>query len=761
MAIFRNRPLAIACDVLILSVAGSFLLSAFLSLILACTLFFLLIVFGILFGLRRMRYAQLIVLLVAVFLALGVGRVLIERHYVNEKVASHIGGEVSVCFEVEEVYSRSSYGSTLRVELSELNGSPCHVKAILITDDFTPFYLCDRVSGKFLCSALDESVLYEDQTTTYVADGAYVALTSVENGEVRLLESGNGSFLSRLSDFRELLHHRLVSVVNGESGELLSALVLGTRSALEKSTVRDFRRIGISHLLALSGLHLTILLGIADRFLSCFGIGKRWRILCLTVFAFGYLLLTGFSYSMFRAVLMLTLLRLSFLIKEDYDAFTALCSVGAFMALLTPCAIFDLSFQMTMLATFGILSFGKLQARLTRWIPQAKGIKGVASYALRAVISSLLITFSATAAILPVQWLTFGEISLLAPASNLLMIPLATVALAVGLLTLLLLSIPALASVAALPVGAITTLMLKLASALSPTDCMLSLQYDFVPYVLVPFFIITAVLLLIDLKKLDFMVLSPMALTIVAFLICLSVSHHVGKAEMTLIYRNTGSNEGILLIQNDTALICDVSNGSYTQLYEDLRLLKENCATEVEILMLTHYHSRQVTSISRFCDSAMLRSLWLPTPTTQEEREVLIELLNVAERKHIPVTVYEHNSALTVFQSGKIVVSEPLFEKRSIEPALHLEFSFGEQKAVYQSAALSEYERHAEKEHLVTGNYLFLSSHGPLPHEAVAPQVASTPDEVVIASEKVLLKYETPLDTAHVLYPNVKIYVLE
>jgi hypothetical protein len=106
-------------------------------------------------------------------------------------------------------------------------------------------------------------------------------------------------------------------------------------------------------------------------------------------------------------------------------------------------------------------------------------------------------------------------------------------------------------------------------------------------------------------------------------------------------------------------------------------------------------------------------------------------------------------------------VSEPLFEKRSVEPALHLEFSFGEQKAVYQSAALSEYERHAEKERLFTGNYLILSSHGPVPHEAVAPQATNKPEEVVIASEKVLLKYETPIDTTHVLYPNVKIYVLE
>lgn len=761
MAIFKNRPLAIACILLIFAAALSFFLPILFSLICTAVLAFGLFLLGMLLGRRRMRYRQLIVFLIAIFITLGVGRVLIERYYAKRLVGTCIGEEITATFEVEEIYARSTYGSTLRVELSELNGTPCHLKAILKTEDFSPFYLCDNVSGSFLCSDLDQSVLYEDQAATYVADGAYIALLPIENGEVKLLKSGNNGFMTRLSDFRELLHYRLVSVLQGERGELLSALVLGTRDALGKSTVRDFRRIGISHLLALSGLHLTILLGIADRFLSLLHIGKRCRILVLTAFAFGYLLLTGFSYSMLRAVLMLTLLRFSYIIKEDYDAFTALCAGGALMVFLTPCAIFDLSFQMTMLATFGILSFGRLQTRLTRWIPRAKGWKGILSYASRAAISSLLITFSATAAILPVQWLIFGEISLLAPVSNLLMIPLATVALSLGLLTLMLLFLPVVASFTAIPAGIMTALMLKLAGALSPMDCMLSLQYGFVPYVLIPFFVVTAILLLVDLKKFDFIALSPMALLIVAFSICLSVSYRIGDDQLTVIYRNTEANEGILLIQNDTALICDASNGSYTQLYADYQLLKERCATEVEILMLTHYHDRQVRSVSRFCDSVTLRSLWLPTPSTDAERDVLVELLHVAERKSIAVTVYEHDTPLTVFGSGSITVSRPLYEKRSVEPALNLTFCFADQTLIYQSASLSEYERHIGTERMIKENYLILSSHGPVPHEAVLPQMGNTPEEIVIGSEKVLLKYEAVCDTRYVLSPKVKVYVLE
>lgn len=759
MAIFRNRPLALACIALIISVAFFFVLPFWVSLISAISLVAALAIIG--FLLKRAKWARVLILLIALFIAFGATGVLTERHYAKKTLASNINKEISATFEVEEVYSRSVYGSTLLVKLRELNGSPCHAKALLITDDLTPFYLRDRISGSFLCGDLEETVLYEGQALECVSDGAYVSLSTFEGGQIELIKSGNQSFMTRLSDLRENLHFHITALVKGEAGELLSALILGTRDSLDARTARDFRRVGVSHILALSGLHLTILLGIADKFLSWLRVGKRWRILILTVFSFGYLLLTGFSYSMLRAVLMLTVLRLSFFVKEDYDAFTALGAGGAMMVLITPYAVFDLSFQMTMLATFGILAFGKLQARLTRWIPYQKGALGLAYRLLRTVIASCLITVSATVAILPVQWLQFGEISLLSPLANLLMIPLATGVLVLGLLLLVLVFVPIVATVIATPAGWVATLMLKIVGALSPLDGMLSLGYDFVPYILIPFFIITAILLVIDLKKLDFLVLSPILLTVAAFAVCLSVSNNTGKTQLTCIYRNTGSNEGVLLIQNDTAMICDVSSGSYTQLYEDYHLLKRHCATEIEVLMLTHYHDKQITSISRLSDSIMLRSLWLPLPTTDEDKATLASLLALAAEKGIAVTVYAHNAPLTVFDTGNVSVTEPLLEKRSAEPAIAFSISFGEKTLTYQSAARSEYERHQAVESAVTGDYLILGSHGPVPHEEIASTLQSPLKEIVIGNEKALLQYEAAHDCRYILYPEVKTYLLD
>ncbi|MBQ8357137.1 MAG: ComEC/Rec2 family competence protein [Clostridia bacterium] len=761
MAIFRNRPLAAACVVLILSAAGAFLLPfsfvlVFLSI--AAVALIALIAWSIV---RRMTGRKLLLLLLALALFLGTGRVLFDRYRARRLLGDRIGTEVSVVFVVEEIYSRSAYGSSLRVRVTELEGEPCRIRALLTTENLSPLYLGDTVSGRVNCADIAASCYYEGQESSYVADGMVATLEVSEESEPTLIKSGSGSFAARLSDFRYRLHHRLTEAVKGEKGELIGALLLGIRDPLENSTVRDFRRVGLSHLLALSGLHLSVLVGILDLFLRAVRLGKRPRICALFLFCIGYLFLTGCSFSMLRAVLMLCILQAAFFCKGDYDAFTALCFGGAAMVMMAPGAVFDLSFQMTMLATFGILAFGPLQTRLTRWIPACKGIRGILYRALRAVISSLLITLSATVAILPIQWLIFGEMSILTPLANLLMIPLTAPLLTLGLLMLALCAVPWLTAILGIPAGAIAELMLAVTSRLSPWEGMVSLRYDFVPFILIPLFLVTAVLLCVDLKKRAPLVLTPVAVAAIAFAVCLAVSNHMGSGKVEAVYRNVGKNEGLLLLRNGNAVLCDISNGSRTQLQEDYMLLQQHCATDIDVLLLTHYHERQIASLSDFSGMVMIRSLWLPEPQNDSDKEILVDLLRVAMQAELPVTIYAYDTPLTVFGAGEITVLAPLYEDRSVEPALWMDVLIGETSLTYQSGAYSEYARHAGKEEPHVADYLILGSHGPVPHEAVLPILAESPREIVIAHERILLCYEPLFDTRYVYLPAERTYVLK
>lgn len=761
MAVFKKRPLAVACFSLILSVAASYPLSVKVGVLITALLAILLLLAVILCTKRGMGYRRLLLVLTIGGILLGTGRALSEKIYAESLTGKHVGQTEEMTLVIEDIEAQNAYGSRLLVKITEIGGDSCSVKALLVIDEASPFYMGDRIKGHFTCVPLEEHSLYRGQEMQYRADRILVALVPSSKAPVSFIKSGIHSLRTRLSDWRGLLHYRLTAAIGGEEGELVSAMLLGTKEALDNGTTLQFRRVGLSHLLALSGLHLAILAGELELFLRVCRVGKRSRLVLLLGCLLFYWFLTGCSFSMLRAVLMFAVLQLAFFTKGDYDALTALFLVGGSIVLVTPGAVVDLSFQMTMLATLGILSFSELHGLLLHAMPRRKGAKGLVTVAWRTLLSSLFMTLTATLTVLPVQWLTFGEISLLTPLANPIMIPLATLLLWLALPLLPICFLPTIATVIGTPIWGIAHVMLRVTGALAPMRGMISLRHDFVPFILLPLLIATAILLAVDLKRLRFLCLAPAGVAALAFAAALVVTAHTAKG-VDVIYRTTGANDGVLLVQNGRAVICDVSNGSATQFYDGYKVLQEHCATEVEVLMLTHYHDRQPTALARFADFAVIRQLWLPTPQREADIEAFASILEIAADEGIDVTVYGYDTPLTVFGEGSVTVSSPLYASRSTEAALMLHVSYGQGGVTYQSAAYSEYARHlSENGEEITTDYLILGGHGPNPHESILPHLTRPPREVVLSDEDALLHLEPSLDCAYVLLPQKIIYRLE
>lgn len=751
MGIFRFRPLAATCVLLILTVAVAFVLPDTVALICICVCAALLVGACLWAVIKGMTYPRLLLVLLLLGVCLGLGRVYFRHCRTEAVIGDKINTVVTAEIQVERITGRTSYSSALLVKVTALNDERASARAMLMIDGVSPYYVGDCLRGSFFCLPLEECIYYEGQDTEYMADGAVVALKLAEKPV--LVADGTHCIRTRLVDLRDALHHRLTAVVTGEEGELLSALLFGTKDRLEGATVRNFRRMGLSHLLALSGLHLGMISMLADRLLLLLRVGRRWRIPAVIFFCFAYLCLTGFTFSMLRAVLMLSVLYLSFYAKEDYDALTSLALVGALILLWQPYAILDLSFQMTVLATFGILAFGDIQGRLKRWLPDRRGIAGFGLRQVRRFLASLLLTVSATLALLPVQWLVFGEISLMTPLSNLVMVPLCVPVLIFGVAVTALSASPALAG----PCGRVAALlphcMLRIAERVAATDCMLSLRYDFVPFVLVPALALTFVILVVRIKRARLLVWAPSVLAVLAFVVCIPLQSDGIQA----VYRNTGRNEGVILAQCGDVILCDLSNGSQNQLYSDYRLAQSLRATDVDVLMLTHYHSRQTASLAAFASAVLVRELWLPPPADEEDVALLRELTQIAEREGVTVRRYGYGEALNVFEKGSVTLAEPLFEKRSVEPALVLHVE-SDKRLVYMSAAYSEYARNAGvSDALPPCDTLILGGHGPVPHAAILPVLEALPQQIVLANEEILILFE-PLDgTEYILYPTERI----
>lgn len=756
MALFYKRPLACACACLIAVVFVGYFLSCLFSFLLACAFF---IPFLILTGVclfRGFSYRKLFAILVLAALSLGFLRVAIDRYHVQESLSEYQEKSVTAELVLKDVIYQNAYGTEFLAQVTHMNSKEESETVILRFDSTVPFGIEDRISGVFTVHGLEYEAYSEGAAHRYFSDGAKCLFVCEDMQTLSLSQSGTNTLWARLSRVRAVAAFRIADTVGGEEGNLLAAMLLGAKDKLSEATVRDFRLSGVSHLLALSGLHLMILVGLIDRILYLLRASKRMRIIIVMPLCLFYLILTGCNYSLLRAMLMLLAVYLSFLLREHNDSITTLFLCAAIILGVTPYAIFSLSFQMTMLATLGILAFTKLHASLYKILPAKKGLRDLPFKVLRAALCSILITLTTTLCLLPVLWLTVGSYSLMTPLANLLLVPIAPVLL-FGALLALLLPFSITGSIIALVGEAALTACRFFASF----DLMISLTRTYVPYILIPLFVASVLLLLIDLKKRHWLTLAPLAAAILAFSVVIPVSHQLGKESLEIAYRREGSNEGLILVQNSGAVLCDISNSSLTQWRADWYAAQQMGATQLEVLMLTHYHSKSVSALSRFSQSAYIHALWLPQPQTQGEREILLQLLEIAQKRGLSVTVYDHELALTVFEHGTLILQAPLFHSRSTEPAFSLEVTFAEKTLCYHTGALSEYLREQETAHNCKAAHLILGAHGPVPHGAVEIPQSDVLFTVLVGSEKVLSFLEMQQNLQYFAFPTQFNYILE
>lgn len=242
-----------------------------------------------------------------------------------------------------------------------------------------------------------------------------------------LLVEGLGAIPGRLQRGALRLRQRLVAAVTStdRQGSILAqALVLGDGRRVPPDWKTGLRRAGLSHLLAVSGLHVGLILG---GFWWLFGGNSTpltaWGGVSVLVL---YGCLVGPRPSLLRAALMALLVILALVLERPPQALNALCAALIVILSFEPQAAFDLGFQLSFLATAGILL---LAPRLL----EVWGRRGVGGPAGR-VVAGLAITVAAQLATLPVTAVQIGLLAPFAPVLNLVFVPWTAVALGVSLL---------------------------------------------------------------------------------------------------------------------------------------------------------------------------------------------------------------------------------------------------------------------------------------------------------------------------------------
>ncbi len=264
-----------------------------------------------------------------------------------------------------------------------------------------------------------------------------------------------------LLDRAVLLRQRIIDTIRdyipAPSKGLLIAMSTGDKSELNEKQKNVFSRTGTSHVMAVSGLHVSILTGFLIGLLQLLRIKRRpVSILCILVLLC-IMPVMGFTPSVVRACIMGMILMLADCVLAEADPINSLAVAAVVILVVQPYAILDVSFILSFAATLGILLFAKPMREFLKRRDVSDRAAGLLSVTLSAYLATCVIIAY-----------YFNECSLISPLANLLAVPVFPLLL-VGAFVLVLLNMvfPAGASVFAVLLHRLTLLFYRMLEALA------------------------------------------------------------------------------------------------------------------------------------------------------------------------------------------------------------------------------------------------------------------------------------------------------
>jgi len=212
-----------------------------------------------------------------------------------------------------------------------------------------------------------------------------------------------------------------------ETQYIINALVLGQRQDMDSQTVSAYADAGAAHILAISGLHIALLYGILlflTKPLKRVKNGKLLQLLIPIVLLWFYALLTGFSASVVRSVTMLSFLSFGLFLNRSANSYQGILVSLLLLVAIKPNFIFDIGFQLSYTAVFAIIFLQTIFQKIR--LPK--------NPILRYFIGIVWVSFAAQIGVLPLCLYYFHQIPLLFIASNLVVLPLTTAILTLGIL---------------------------------------------------------------------------------------------------------------------------------------------------------------------------------------------------------------------------------------------------------------------------------------------------------------------------------------
>lgn len=243
---------------------------------------------------------------------------------------------------------------------------------------------------------------------------------TVELEKVKILKSSNGSFIHNIQKY---IRDTINGTLTDEEGNLLLAILLGDKDKLSEDIQESFKTSNLSHMLAVSGAHVSyIILGLTYVLQNSIIGKKNGKIVCI-IFLLAFMAITNFTPSVTRACIMAILTLFSSIIYRKSDVYTNISVVALITLIFNPYSLLDLGFQLSYGGTIGIIIFIK---RIQEKKSNSKVINYIKQMALVSIYANIII--------IPIMMYHFNTVSFTFIISNIMASPILGIIVITGFL---------------------------------------------------------------------------------------------------------------------------------------------------------------------------------------------------------------------------------------------------------------------------------------------------------------------------------------
>lgn len=410
----------------------------------------------------------------------------------------------------------------------------------------------DEISFRCTPSAFENTFLFSTKDY-YESQGCFLQTNSLY--DVTVKKNERFSAVRLISHYREYAAERISSILPGEYGALITAMLSGDKSGLDESSKKELYRSGTGHMMAVSGMHLVLVVSLISAAAEKAGISGRRKFILMETAIAVFVIFSGASVSVLRAALMMTLICSASLFGRKPDPLNSLCIASFVLLCIHPYLIRNSSFLLSVAGTYGA---SVIVPYITEDIPD----EGIFN-SLRKKITSV---FCISVCVFPFSVMFFDEASVVSPIADIVLIPLCTFSLMCGVGA----ALTGFADVTAYPLlmagGLSSKAVLRISSFLADSGLSaVSLRRGYVP-LLTLFLAVFVVFTALHFRN-SRSVLTSMVISVAVFISASVLSGFINRNVLTVYRTGNEKSAAVVVSMGRYTDVIDITGNSKTSQY--------------------------------------------------------------------------------------------------------------------------------------------------------------------------------------------------